>query len=106
MSSAVHTKDNKKHKGIKVSSITFSDALMGLYIDLQQKDKVYCKRLNTLIKETQRHPTTGLGSPEQLKGTGGNVWSRRVTQKDRLIYRIEGTGVVTVLQIQGHYQDK
>lgn len=84
-------------------SIILSPSVTNCYIDLQQKDKAYCKKLNELLKDITRHPTTGLGCPEQLKGAGGNIYSRRINQKDRLVYRIEETGCVTLLQITGHY---
>ncbi|MGH7523061.1 MAG: type II toxin-antitoxin system YoeB family toxin [Gemmatimonadales bacterium] len=28
------------------------------------------------------------GKPERLKYFGGNVWSRRITEADRLIYQV------------------
>ena len=50
---------------------------------------------------------TGTGKPEQLKGCGGTLWSRRITQKHRLIYEIIETVVhVDVLSAYGHYDDK
>ena len=49
----------------------------------------------------------GTGKPEQLKGGGGTLWSRRITKKHRLIYEIIDTVVhVDVLSTYGHYDDK
>jgi len=44
---------------------------------------------------------------EQLKYFDGEIWSRAINKKDRLIYEIfeEDTAVV-VIQALGHYNDK
>ena len=59
------------------------------------------------IKELETHPKTGLGHPEPLKGKPENRWSREITKKHRLVYRIFETEVyVEVLAAYGHYEDK
>lgn len=59
------------------------------------------------IKELEEHPKTGLGHPEPLKGKPENRWSREITKKHRLVYRIFETEVyVEVLTAYGHYDDK
>ncbi len=35
-----------------------------------------------------RDPKAGTGKPEPLKYCGGNVWSRRINEADRLVYEI------------------
>jgi toxin YoeB len=35
-----------------------------------------------------RDPFAGVGKPEQLKHLGGNVWSRRISYADRLVYEV------------------
>jgi toxin YoeB len=57
-----------------------------------------------LIAETTRTPRTGTGKPERLKHLGGEVWSRRITEKDRLVYDIQDD-VVTVIACRFHYDD-
>jgi toxin YoeB len=48
-----------------------------------------------------------LGHPEPLKGKPEGRWSREITKKHRLIYRIFETEVyVDVLSAYGHYDDK
>jgi len=50
------------------------------------------------------HPRTGTGQVEQLKGYGGDVYSRRINQEHRLVYRIYDDVVeVLVLSAFGHY---
>lgn len=64
-------------------------------------------KLKKLLIELMNHPTFGTGHPEQLKGERVGQWSRRITQKHRLIYQIkEHEVVVLVLSAYGHYDDK
>lgn len=59
------------------------------------------------LKELAEHPKTGTGHPEPLKGKPENRWSREITKKHRMVYRIFDTEVyVEVLAAYGHYDDK
>lgn len=59
------------------------------------------------IEELRVHPKTGTGHPEPLKGKPEGRWSREITRKHRLIYRIfEAAVYVEVLAAYGHYNDK
>ena len=49
--------------------------------------KVYQKFL-TFLKELAEHPKTGTGHPEPLKGMPEGRWSRRLSKKHRMVYRI------------------
>ncbi len=63
-------------------------------------------KLVTILDELEEHPTTGTGQPELLKGRP-NTYSRRLDQKNRVVYRIDNDIVeVLVLQALGHYDDK
>jgi toxin YoeB len=57
-----------------------------------------------LIAETTRTPRTGTGKPERLKHLGGEVWSRRMTEKDRLVCDIQ-SDVVTIIACRFHRDD-
>ena len=57
-----------------------------------------------LIAETARTPRTGTAKPERLKHLGGEVWSRRITEKDRLVYDIQ-SDAVTIIACRFHYDD-
>nr|WP_314686201.1 Txe/YoeB family addiction module toxin [uncultured Porphyromonas sp.] len=60
-------------------------------------------KLLKLITELENHPTTGTGQVEQLKGNLSGYWSRRITKKHRLIYRvIEEQIQVTVINTYNH----
>ncbi len=69
------------------------------------QDKKTLKKINSLLKALQRDPFQGEGKPEALKGMDG-VWSRRINDKDRLVYEILKDHTVLILQCRGHYDDK
>ncbi|MDR1895182.1 MAG: Txe/YoeB family addiction module toxin [Prevotellaceae bacterium] len=64
-------------------------------------------KIDSLIDELREHPTTGTGNPEALKGDRRGQWSRRITQKHRLIYEInEEVITVVLLTAWKHYGEK
>ena len=69
--------------------------------------KLDMKKLEILLLELEIHPKTGTGSPEKLRYYDGEVWSREVNKKDRLVYEIfEKDLLVIVIQSLGHYDDR
>ncbi|MBO4773221.1 MAG: Txe/YoeB family addiction module toxin [Bacteroidales bacterium] len=72
----------------------------------KNEPKAFAKA-NRFLDELRTHPKTGTGHPEPLKGQPANRWSREITKKHRLVYRIFDTEVyVEVLTAYGHYDDK
>ena len=70
-------------------------------------DKKVLIKIDKLLNELREHPTTGTGKPEKLKYYEIATWSRRITDKHRLVYRIEDDKIVViVLTFWGHYSDK
>ena len=59
------------------------------YLFWQKEDKSILKRINQLIKEILRHPFSGTGKPEPLKGNLKGLWSRRINHEHRLVYIVE-----------------
>lgn len=83
-----------------------TDAREGLAKLEKSEPKLFAK-VTTFVEELKEHPTTGTGHPEPLKGQPEGRWSRRISQKHRLVYRIFDTEVlVLVLSAYGHYDDK
>lgn len=83
------------------------DALKDIKKHKKAGDKNTLKKLNILIAELREHPTYGTGKPEQLRYSDINKWSRRITNKHRLIYTIEKALIkVEIIQAYGHYDDK
>jgi toxin YoeB len=70
-------------------------------------DKATIKRIEVVLKELEIHPFVGTGQPEQLKYELTGKWSRRLNQRDRMIYEVhEDIVTVEVLSAMGHYSDK
>lgn len=63
-------------------------------------------RVNELIKQCKRAPFEGTGKPEPLKGDLTGWWSRRISQADRMVYRVSGSGEnqsLEIAQLRFHY---
>lgn len=73
------------------------------YTYWQSTDRQKIKRINRLIDEALRDPTTGIGKPEPLKQTLTGLWSRRIDDEHRLVYRIVRDDLI-VLQARYHYE--
>ena len=72
---------------------------------LQKKAPQALAKLAKLLDELKEHPRTGTGQVEQLKGYDGTVYSRRITQEHRLVYKIYDDVIeVLVLSAFGHYK--
>jgi toxin YoeB len=65
-------------------------------------DRKLAGKVLDLIEAARRDPFSGIGKPEPLKNLGPDVWSRRITQEDRLVYRV-ADGFIDVLQARYHY---
>lgn len=87
--------------------IEFSEtALVGL-AKLRKSEPASFKKVEKLLEELRQHPMTGTGHPEPLKGMNASVWSRRISNKHRLVYEIVDSCVkVIILTAYGHYADK
>ncbi len=70
--------------------IIFSDNAWEDYLYWTNADPKTLKRLIALIEECRRTPFQGTGKPEPLRGDLQGWWSRRLTQTDRLVYRVSG----------------
>jgi toxin YoeB len=79
--------------------LVFASHAWADYLHWQANDPTVLTRLNTLIEECRRHPFTGTGKPEALKGDLSGWWSRRITSEHRLVYRVSGSGADQNLQI-------
>ncbi len=88
-----------------MSKITFSEDAWDEYLYWQAQDKKTLKKINELLREIQRTPFAGKGEPEMLRGNRSGLWSRRINQKDRLVYEVENN-MIMVLQCKNHYDDK
>lgn len=81
----------------------WSDEAWDDYLYWQAQDKKTLKRINALIKDTERSPFAGIGKPEPLKGDLSGAWSRRIDETNRLVYRIV-EDALEILQCRSHYE--
>jgi len=65
-------------------------------------DRKLGKKLIDLLDDINRHPFTGIGKPEKLKGRPGE-WSRRIDDYHRLVYKIENDEI-KITECGGHYE--
>jgi toxin YoeB len=62
-------------------------------------------RLLSLVEEIRRNPFEGTGKPERLRYQDANLWSRRLTQTDRIVYAVNYDRI-EFLQARYHYSDR
>jgi len=74
------------------------------YTDWQAQDRKTLKRINQLLQDISRNGYTGIGKPEPLKGELSGFWSRRIDDKNRLVYRIKEEKL-EILSCKGHYKN-
>lgn len=66
-------------------------------------DRKVALRAFDIIEAIRRDPFAGIGKPEPLRHMGPDTWSRRLTQRDRIVYRVYVDRVVFV-QCRFHYE--
>ncbi len=69
------------------------------------QDKRTLNRILKLISDIQRNGYQGIGKPEPLSNDLSGYWSRRIDEKNRIVYRIEDD-VIHIIQCGSHYLDK
>lgn len=73
------------------------------YLYWQIQDKKLMKKINDLLKSVERDgENDGLGKPEALKDNLSGYYSRRIDDKNRLVYRVNN-GVIEIASCKGHY---
>lgn len=82
--------------------LSWTDESWKDYLYWQSQDRKTLKRINKLIEETKRHPFEGIGKPEPLKANLSGYWSRRVDDKNRLVYSVEDDSII-ILSCRFHY---
>lgn len=88
-------------------SLKFEDEAKADLAKLKKSEPKAFDKATKLLEELQDHPKTGTGKPKPLSGNRSGQWSRKITDKHRLIYKIEEEEVVVlVLSAWGHYGEK
>lgn len=82
----------------------FTDIGWEDYLYWQTENRKTLRKINTLLKDIERNGNEGIGKPEPLTGDLSGFWSRRINQKDRLIYALEMDQII-IIACQYHYDD-
>lgn len=69
------------------------------------QDKKTLKRIIELLKDIERNGYEGIGKPERLKGDLSDYYSRRIDDKNRIVYKIDNN-TIKIIQCGSHYRDK
>lgn len=69
------------------------------------QDRKTVKRIRLIIQDIERNGFTGIGKPEPLKGNLSGWWSRRIDDKNRIVYRITDEQI-EIAQCRSHYNER
>lgn len=84
--------------------LVFSTHAWEDYLYWQGQDRRTLKRINALIEDVRRNGNEGIGKPEPLTGNLTGWWSRRIDERNRLVYRLTD-GAAEIAQCRYHYGD-
>lgn len=84
---------------------SFTETGFEHYLYWQTQDRKTLKKINEIIIDIVRNGVDkGIGKPERLKHYDG--WSRRIDEKNRLVYSLDDLGNLLIESCKGHYEDK
>ncbi len=87
--------------------LQFTENAWDDYLQWSTNDKKTANKINKLIKDILRNGvSTGEGKPEALRGDFNGFYSRRINEKDRIVYRSLDNGDIEIAACKGHYDDK
>ena len=85
-----------------MNDFTFSPDAMAEFLDWIKKDKKTANKIYSLIEDIRRNGAMqGIGKPESLKHRPG--YSRRIDEKNRLVYDIDELQNIKIISCRGHY---
>ena len=86
-----------------MNNISFTAKAWEEYCYWQTQDKKTLKRINLLLADIIRNKFEGIGKPEPLKENLSGYWSRRIDEKNRLVYTVENE-LLIITSCRGHYE--
>ena len=86
-------------------NILFEPKAFEEFIEWATEDKKTFFKIAEMIEEIRRTPFEGRGKPEPLKHDLKGYFSRRITDKHRLIYAVSDQAI-TFIGFKNHYGDK
>lgn len=82
--------------------IQFTPTGWAEFQELLKLDRKLFTRTVDLIEAVSREPFSGIGKPEPLKHQLAGCWSRRINDRHRLVYRVNGKTLI-ILSCIYHY---
>ena len=73
------------------------------YADWQTRDKKTIKRINQLLQSIERNGYNCICKPEPLKGNLSSMWSVRIDEENRIVFKVEGD-TLKIYSCAGHYE--
>lgn len=73
------------------------------YLFWQERDRKTLKRINRLLREIMRDPFDGVGKPEALRENLAGYWSRRIDDKNRIVYSVRDETIL-IISCRYHYE--
>ena len=86
----------------KVEHTSDARVLVGIDISKHRHQVLIAVPGKTTTRMGKRSTRSGLGKPEALKHNLAGFWSKRISQKDRLIYKFDDS-YIYIFAIGGHY---
>ncbi len=68
-------------------SIVFHKTAFEDFTEWSTRDKKIFEKITELIRDTLRSPFDGIGKPEPLKHELKGLWSRRINDEHRFVYK-------------------
>jgi toxin YoeB len=85
----------------------FTEQAWEEYLYWHNQDKKTLKKINQLINDIMHNGALhGIGKPEPMKGNYQGYFSRKINEKDRLVYTILKDDIIEIYSCKGHYDDK
>ena len=86
----------------KLTEVRFTPLAKKDYAYWEKQSPSTVARIQVLIAAALVDPDGGIGKPERLRHVEFPTWSRRINQRDRMIYIVEGKALV-ITQLGFHY---
>ena len=83
--------------------LLWDDRAWNEYCAWQQEDRKTLRRINDLLKDIKRSPFQGIGKPEPLKENLSGWWSRRIDEKNRIVYRAIDEETIAIASCKHQY---
>ena len=82
--------------------LTWTDFAWEQYEELQEKDKRLIKKINILIQDIKRNRNERIAKTEPLQHELSGYWSRRIDDKNRLVYKVSDNQI-TIVACANHH---